>query len=159
MCCKKFVDVSVSPVLGEKAVTQALLLHAGLQDGPPEGVLEAAAALDGWIEGPTWASPLNTSQLTALLLLLHAARELCEGRGATGCRFCEPAANPYQRYYCNSTSMIFTITLVPDSQPGSSGCADNGTLDQQPMSSRSPCCTAQPPAQSQRWPALCSAGR
>lgn len=38
--------------------------------------MDSAAALDGWVEGPTWTSPLNASQLTALLVLMNAAREL-----------------------------------------------------------------------------------
>jgi hypothetical protein len=54
-----------------------MFTHTALQGGPPEDLLDAAA-VDGWIEGPTWASPLNSSQLTALLLLLSAARELCD---------------------------------------------------------------------------------
>jgi hypothetical protein len=34
-----------------------------------------AELLDGWVEGPTWAAPLNNRQLTALLLVMHAARK------------------------------------------------------------------------------------
>jgi hypothetical protein len=35
------------------------------------------ALLDGWVEGPTWAAPLNSRQLNALLLVMHAARKYC----------------------------------------------------------------------------------
>ena len=54
----------------------ARLLHAFLQGGPPEDITDSGAALDGWVEGPTWTSPLSASQLTALLVLMNAAREL-----------------------------------------------------------------------------------
>lgn len=36
---------------------------------------ELAASLDGFVEGPTWATPLNNRQLAALLLLLHTTRK------------------------------------------------------------------------------------
>lgn len=47
------------------------------QGGPTEDDLpgDVAACLDGWVEGPTWAAPLNNRQLAALLLMMSAARE------------------------------------------------------------------------------------
>lgn len=46
-----------------------------VQGGPSEELSGVVGLLDGWIEGPTWAGPLNNRQLTALLLVLHAARK------------------------------------------------------------------------------------
>ena len=86
-----------------------MFVHPVLQGGPTEDILDAAG-VDGWIEGPTWASPLNSSQLTALLLLLNAARELRDGRmrdllqQCTCC--CWRLHHSHRRRHCPSISMV-----------------------------------------------------